>query len=553
MPCAGALRGLAPSATASARPLERLAHTLILSWGWRRWGLGFGAGALSALAQPPFFAFPILWVTFPAFVWLVDGAVEAGKYGRVRRIAPAFRIGWWFGFGYFLAGLWWVGAAFLVEAEEFGWLMPFAVLALPAGLALFWGLGVAAAQLLWSEDWRRVFALAGGVGAAEWLRGVVFTGFPWNALGYALTAGEVLMQSAALLGVEALSFLAVLIFAAPACLVTLGTRRAGKGDAFLPALAMLALAALAAFGIMRLAGSEQRLAGDVTVRIVQPALDQSQKGDPELRDAVMEQYLALSAPDGAPLAPNTLLVWPETALPFALTEEPTALAAIGGLLPPQTALVTGAYRVEEVAPGERRVFNSLYLIDDTGTIQDSYDKIHLVPFGEYLPLQSLLERLGLRQLARMPGGFSAGARRRSINLPFGPPFSPLICYEIIFPGAVMPEGPRPGFLLNVTNDGWFGRTAGPYQHLHQARVRSVEEGLPLVRAANTGISAVLDSYGRVVARSDLGETGTIEAALPAGLAAAPFAGLRRISALFALALCLLVAGSRFIYPTKDRI
>src|SRR5688500_16579679 len=175
--------------------MDRLAEAVILSWGWRRRGLAFGAGALSALAQPPFFAFPVLWLTFPVLVWLMDGAVGQARSGRVRRLLPGFLVGWWFGFGYFLAGLWWIGTAFLVEADTFGWLMPIAVLALPAGLGFFWGLGTATAQLLWSDDWRRIFALAAGIGASEWLRGHIFSGFPWNSIGYALTAGEVLMQS----------------------------------------------------------------------------------------------------------------------------------------------------------------------------------------------------------------------------------------------------------------------------------------------------------------------------------------------------------------------
>src|SRR5688572_8245147 len=198
--------------------MDRLAHAVILSWGWRRWAMAFTAGALSVLAQPPFFAFPILWLTFPVFVWLIDGAVSRARDGRLRRLLPAFGLGWWFGFGYFLAGLWWIGEAFLVEADIFGWLLPFAVLALPAGLALFWGLAVAVAQLLWSEDWRRILALAAGLGAAEWLRGHVLTGFPWNSLGYTLTAGEVLMQSAALIGLYGLNVVAVIIFAGPAAL-----------------------------------------------------------------------------------------------------------------------------------------------------------------------------------------------------------------------------------------------------------------------------------------------------------------------------------------------
>ena len=491
--------------------MDRLADAVILSWGWRRRSLALVAGALSALAQPPFFLFPILWLTFPVLVWLIDGAVGQARSGRVRRLFPAFAIGWWFGFGYFLAGLWWIGDAFLVEADTFAWLMPLAVIGLPAGLALFWGLGTAAAQILWSDGWQRIFALAAGLGAAEWLRGHAFTGFPWNAIGYALTAGEALMQSAALFGVEALSVMAVAIFAAPAVLARHGAASRHRPYA-LPALALATVAVLGLYGVIRLSQAPTAFVPDVTFRVVQPNLAQLQKWDPENRDEVLRTYIDLSSPDGAPVPRGTVLVWPESAFPFALTQDADALAAISRLLSPGAALVTGAYRVEPDPSGPPRVYNSIYVIGGDGTILDSYDKTHLVPFGEYLPWANLMAKSGLRQLVR--GGFVAGARRKLLNLPSSPPFAPLICYEAIFPGAVLGDGPRPGYLLNVTNDGWFGRTIGPYQHLHQARIRGVEEGLPLVRAANTGISEITDGYGRIQASADLGSVAAFEAGLP---------------------------------------
>ncbi len=497
--------------------MDRLADWVVLSWGWRRHLAAFGAGAVSALAQPPFFIFPVLWLTLPVLVWLLDGAVPA-RGGSARRHLPAFAAGWWFGFGYFLAGLWWIGAAFLVEADVFGWMMPFAVVALPAGLALFWGVGAVLARLAWSDSPARIFALAAGLGVAEWLRATLFTGFPWNAIGYALTAGEPMMQSAALFGVPALNFLAVAIFAAPAAMAAAAP--AARRHLVLPVLGVLAVGGFVLFGLVRLANGEPGSVPDVQVRIVQPAIDQAQKWRPENRLSVMEAYLELSR-SGEALSQDTLLVWPESAFPFVLTREPGVLAQIGDLLPPGATLVTGAARVDDSGEA-RRVFNSIYVIDDRGVIADAYDKVHLVPFGEYLPMQSVLEALGIEQLTRLPGGFEAGRLRRSLLLPSAPPFAPLICYEIIFPGAVLPDGPRPGFLLNVTNDGWFGRTIGPWQHFHQARVRAVEEGLPLVRAANTGVSAVVDSFGRVVRRSTLGEPAVVDAPLPRPGSPTPF-------------------------------
>jgi apolipoprotein N-acyltransferase len=522
--------------------MDRFAHAVVLSWGWRRRGIAFAAGAASALAQPPFFAFPLLWITFPTLVFLLDGAVAQGKSGRLRRLAPAFAAGWWFGFGYFLAGLWWVGAAFLVEADEFGWLMPFAVVALPAGLALFWGLGAACAQLFWSEDWRRIFALAAALGGAEWLRGHILGGFPWNAIGYTLTAGEILMQSAALFGVYGLGVLAVLVFAAPAALA--GGASTRRRNVALPALGLAALAALGLHGAIRLAQADAAFLGDATVRIVQPALGQLQKWNPANRDDVLRTYYRLSAPEGSPLGADTLLVWPESAFPFALTQEPGVLAAIAELLPPGAVLATGAYRIEDLPSGERRTFNSIYVIGDDGGVLDAYDKRRLVPFGEYLPAAGLLARTGLRQLAW--SGFSAGPRRRALTLPSGATLAPLICYEAIFPRAVLPEGERPDALLNVTNDGWFGRTIGPHQHFHPARVRAVEEGLPLIRAANTGISAIVDPYGRLLARAGLGFAATVEARLPAPIAPPFYARWGDIVAALGIAACLLATASRAV-------
>jgi apolipoprotein N-acyltransferase len=253
----------------------------------------------------------------------------------------------------------------------------------------------------------------------------------------------------------------------------------------------------------------------------------------------------LSGPEDAPLAAGTLLVWPESAFPFALAREPGTLAAIAALLPEGSALVTGAYRSELLPEGQEEVFNTIYVVGDDGTILDAYDKAHLVPFGEYVPAEAVLDRLGLRQLA--PLGFSAGPPRQPLQAPVGPAFAPLICYEAIFSGAVLGDGERPGFLLNVTNDGWFGRTVGPYQHFHQARVRGVEEGLPLVRAANTGISAIIDPYGRVVAGSRLGEARAVDGRLPRATGPTLYAQWRGLILLLFLGVCAGCAATKSFY------
>ncbi|MCC2110737.1 MAG: apolipoprotein N-acyltransferase [Hyphomicrobiales bacterium] len=504
--------------------MKALADRLILLWGWRRAAVAALAGALSALAFPPFDFFPVLWLTMPVFVWLLDGAIDEG--GRFSAYRPAFAVGWSFGFGYFLAGMWWVGSAFLVEAETFGILLPFAVVLLPAGLALFWGLAALAARFMWPGNWFRILSLALALAVAEWLRGHLFTGFPWNLFGYVFAATLPTMQLAALIGSYALTIPAVIIFAAPATFWDGGNGRRRYG---LGLIAAILLAAIFGYGAVRLQTPPPEDVAGVSLRIVQPSIDQRAKWRPENRKAVFERYLTLSqsqpSPDRIGLLTVSHLIWPESAFPFVLTETPEALAAIAEMLPAETTLITGALRTEPAPAtgGRRPAFNSIYVLNDEGEIIAAYDKTRLVPFGEFLPFQSILESIGLEQLTRLRGGFTAGVRRQPLSTPGTPSFQPLICYEIIFPGKVLGEGDRPVWLLNVSNDAWFGDSPGPYQHLRQAQLRAVEEGLPVIRAANTGISAIIDSYGRPLAQLGLGEPGVIDGALPGALSPPPAA------------------------------
>jgi apolipoprotein N-acyltransferase len=494
--------------------ITRLAHWIVLSWGWRRALVALAAGALSVLALPPFDAWPVLFFTFPVLVWLVDGA--AG--GRLGGLPSAAIAGWWFGLGYFLAGLYWVGYAFLVDAKTFGWLLPFAVIALPAAMACYTGLGLALARMLWTRGPTRLIALAVALTAAEWLRGHLFSGFPWNVYGYALTGPLVLAQSAALIGIWGLTFIAVAVFATPA---VFADDRTDTRRPWLPiALGIAILAAFATYGAWRLGRTPTAFVDNVRLRIMQPNLQQDDKFNYSAKQRVMSHYLELSDRSTGPQATGvrdvTHLIWPESAFPFLLTREPDALAQIAALIPEGTVLITGAVRAPELPPGQKieRAYNSIYVIDHDGSILSVYDKIHLVPFGEYLPFQDFLEKLGLMQLTKLPGGFIAGERRRPMPVPRAPRMLPFLCYEIIFPGETVPGNERPGWLLNLTNDGWFGISSGPYQHLQQARVRTIEQGLPLVRAANTGISAVIDPLGRIVKSLPLGAEGIMDASLP---------------------------------------
>jgi apolipoprotein N-acyltransferase len=503
--------------------VTRLPHAILLAWGWRRMLVAVLAGASTALALPPMNVWPVPFVTFSILVWLVDGSA-GGRFGAIAAAAAA---GWWFGFGYFLAGLYWIGNAFLVDAKTFGWLLPFAVIALPAGLAIFMAFGLALARLIWTRGAMRVLALAVALTVSEWLRGHLLTGFPWNAFGYALATPPVLAQAAALIGLWGLTFIAVAVYAAPAVLAdhVADTRRP-----WLPLAASAAvLAGLAVYGALRLATTPTAMVEGVRLRIMQPNLQQDDKFNYARKQEVMSRYLALSdrarGPQSTGVRDVTHLIWPESAFPFFLTREPDALDQIAGLLPEGTVLITGAVRAPETVPNAAitRAYNSIYVIDHDGSILSIYDKVHLVPFGEYLPFQAQLERIGLLALTKVRGGFIAGVRRRALNVPRAPNVVPLICYEVIFPGEAAPAGERGGWMLNLTNDGWFGASPGPYQHFAQARLRAIEEGLPLVRAANTGISAVVDPLGRVVASLPLASEGVLDAGLPRALAPPPYA------------------------------
>ena len=543
----------------------RLSHSIVLAWGWRRILIAFVAGAGAVLALPPLNVWPAPFVSFSILLWLVDGAAA----GRLGGVWSAAAVGWWFGFGYFLAGLYWIGHAFLVDARTFGWFLPLAVTALPAGMAVYPALGVALARLIWTRGATRVLALAAALTLSEWLRGHLLGGFPWNAFGYALISPLWLAQGTALVGIWGMTFVAIAVFASPA---VLADDRSDTARPWLPVTMSLALVmALAVFGTARLSAHPTTFVEGVRLRIMQPNLRQDEKFNISHKQQVMSRYLDLSAsstgPRPAGLNDVTHLIWPESAFPFFLTRQPDALAQIAALLRPNTVLITGGIRPPEAMSNQpvMRAYNSIYVIGPDGSILSFYDKVHLVPFGEYLPFQEALERLGMMQLTRTRGGFIAGDRRRNQRLPAAPDFLPLVCYEVIFPGAAVPvserpgwlydhvgrylawpfvagSGERPGWMLNLTNDGWFGQSAGPYQHFQQARVRAIEEGLPLVRAANTGISAVVDPLGRVIRSLPLGAEGVIDAALPQRLAPTLYAraGDGPLAAMLVLALFLVV-------------
>lgn len=550
------------------RQLTALSHAVMLSEGWRRRGIALLAGAFGALALPPIGFFPAFALSFPVVVWLLDGATAGPGRFSPRGAFMAARDGWWFGFGYFLAGLWWIGAAFLVETDEFAWAMPLGILGLPAILACFTAFGLALARLLWFPGVARIFALTFGLGVSEYLRHFAFTGFPWNGFGQGLGTSLVLAQGAALIGTDGLGLLTVAIFATPATLVATG---AGAPSRRPVVVAALTLAGLAVFGFVRLQASGgltpdlaaiERVEG-VKLRIVQPNMSQREKIAQRDGMAVLSRLLTLSdrasGPNATGMADATHVIWPESPFPFLLLNDPRAVGEIARLLPAKTALVTGAVRMEDAGQGQpRRYFNSMLGFGSKGALAAVYDKMHLVPFGEYLPFEAVLSAIGLRRFVHAPGGFVSGEERRLMEIPGLPPALPLICYEIIFPHEISASDPRPGLILNLTNDAWFGETFGPHQHFHQARLRAIEFGLPVVRAANTGISGVVDPYGRVIASIPISAESIIDVFLPKALTGTPYSsnglqvGFAGLLIAFLLTLAFGMFGSRLTMVKESR-
>ncbi len=495
--------------------------------------LGLPLGAVAALALPPLNILPAL-LAFAALLLLLR---------RARSWRGAFAVGWWFGFGWFLAGLYWIAIAFYADAERFGALAVPATVLLCAGLALFHGLAtLAVASVRWLSARAEAFALAVALMLAELVRGTPGLSFPWNPVALAWSAVDPLLQSVAWIGQSGLGLVTLVAAILPATLLSARGRRRWV----LPALALAGLAGLYAAGRARLLEAPPAALDAPVVRVVQGNVPQDLKWDAARRQEWFLRHLALSQQGDA--APQ-VVVWPETAVPFLLERDPDGRAALATAVPPDGWLLTGGNSYDDgVEPPVAH--NSLFAVDADGRLHARYDKVDLVPFGEFLPFRRVLERVGLERLAVGSIDFSPGPGRMTIALPDLPPFSALICYEAIFPRAATASHARPGWLVNVTNDAWFGRSSGPYQHLAMARLRAIEEGLPLVRAANTGISAIVDSHGRTVAELPLGRTGTLESPLPPALPLPP--PVRAWGAWITLALLALVASASAALEARAR-
>ena len=459
-----------------------------LGWpGWASTGTAFGLGAVVAAGQVPL---SFWWLALPALAALIAHVCRAAG---VRQAAWLALFG---GAGYFTLALSWLVQPFLVDPEAYAWMAPFAVALTAFGMALFWAAAAVLTRHLASPELRPL-ALAAGLTAAEYTRGHVLTGFPWAMIGH-LWIGTPLAQVAALAGPTGLTLLTLLAAALPVALRWRGLALGGG-----------LMAAAFAFGIWRLDQPDPP-ARALMLRLAQPNAEQRMKWDPARAQTYFTRLLDFSA--AAP--PPDLVIWPETAVPYLLDRTPE-LAGIIAASAQGATLAVGIQREDGA-----RFFNSLAVITPDGTVSATYDKHHLVPFGEYIPFGDLaFDLFGLRAFAARQGnGYSPGPGPSVLDL--GPRIGrvlPLICYEAVFPQDLLDAPERPDWILQITNDAWFGTLSGPYQHLAQARLRAIEQGLPLVRAANTGISAVIDAKGRVTAAIPLGKSAFLDAALPAAL------------------------------------
>ena len=536
-------RDLTASQTEAASP--------ILAWlgarsVWQRRGAALLAGAAATLGHAPFQFVPVYVAAIVLLVWLLDGA--AAKESRVwPRMGRGFALGWWFGLGHMTTGLYWISSAFNVDSAAWGplWGVP-ATIALAMVLALFFGAGCALAMTLWTADVRRIPWFAACLFVSEWLRGnVLFGGFPWILPGYIWTPGEPISQLASLIGIYGLSLLTLLVAAAPAAIVDSGR----AGARFAPTLVAALLVGLTwGWGVQRLSRAPIEPPGaKPVVRVADSGLSQADKwsGRPDQEWRVLARYLAASGPPDNRAA---ILVWPEGAIPvvnFWMLENPAFLDAVGRGLGDRV-LIAGLTR-RELQPEGIAIFNSAAIIDGVSGAprisEQIYDKHHLVPGGEYIPLWSLISNLNIAPLQRIGAGFDAGAMPTRLIIPDAPPAVVLICYEAIFPGMIPRGEARPGWIVSVTNDAWFGRGTGPWQHYAMARYRSIEEGLPMARAASGGVSAIVDSYGQEAA-STQGRALYAEAQLPPALVETVFARMGNIL----LPLLLVIVAAMRLFP-----
>ncbi|MEZ0222958.1 MAG: apolipoprotein N-acyltransferase [Alphaproteobacteria bacterium] len=463
--------------------------------GFKKYALAFGLGGLLTFTMPPIGFVPALLVCVPGLVFLSINAPTRWK---------SFLTGWVFGAGYFIFGLYWISAALFVDLSQWGWALPFSAILGPAVLALFYGFIPLLARRWRQNEPAYALAVCAIWSAIEYLRGHVLTGFPWNMPGYAWHWMLPVLQAASVAGIYGLTLLTLVWAALPALT---------KERRVVQALAVL-FVVVAAAGAVRLSANPTEQSGHYTVRIVQANIPENIKWDNDEDWRNLEKHMKLTKEKSELPDPVTFVVWPETAVSADLAAFPDIAHIIAASLPKDSLGLLGALRVDASNQGHPAFYNSLTVLDKHDKVIGTYDKHHLVPFGEYIPLRDKIPFTPLALAVSGIGEFTRGPGPSTLHIGDLPAFSPLICYEVIFPGEVVDQKDRPEWMVNVTNDGWYGKTAGPHQHLGIARLRAIEEGLPLARAANTGISAMFDPLGRFLGTQALETSGYVDSILP---------------------------------------
>lgn len=471
--------------------------------GLQRIGILLLSGALTGFSFAPFYLFPILGISYPLLLLVLF---------KSNRLSEALSFGWWFGFGQFFTGLIWLASAFEVDDRYSVWVGYLAVAGLSVMLAMFSGLVTGVLWWLHRGKDTKKYALSITLSfvvfwtLAEWARGNIFTGFPWNLSGYTWGFSDVMLQTTAIWGIYGLGIPTIFLALIPYLLIQMPAKRniiIGGGG--------LIIGAMISYGMVQLS-EPTKFRDDVKLKIIQANINQKDKWDPDKKSDNFIKHLRMSK--SKPAEGITHVIWPETAVIYFLDTEPSRRFLIADMLGENTVLMTGFPRI--VRKPELKAWNSFAVIDGEGNVSNIYDKYHLVPFGEYIPdiFRSTLSFIGLGAMVD-DFSYSPGDKIKTLHRDGMPPVGVLICYEIIFPDRVVDQNDRPDWLLNITNDAWYGSFNGPYQHLLQTRVRAIEEGLPIIRSAGTGVSAVIDAYGRVKKSLSLNKQGVIVSHLPA--------------------------------------
>lgn len=458
-------------------------------WIWCTLVAALVVGGLSALAMAPTHYWPLLLLGI-AFLYLIQHDSQKPYH--------AFFFGWLFGFGYFVIGLYWIGNALLVEGNDYKWAWPLAVSGLPAVLAFYPGLACYITRKFFSRSPLLNFgAFLVLMMASEWLRGHLFTGFPWNLFGYAW--GETL-EIAQIVHISNVYLLSGLTLFWGVALALPLIRPFRKATLVILLGAALSATAIYTYGAQRLNDIPAQETEDktITLKIVQPNIEQSEKWDIKHMYRHFKTLLDMSGPDGTEKQ-TTFIIWPETAISQMVLNRKIFMDMLSDMLGSYTNdvyLITGALLYENDT-----MSNSIAILDKQGRIVGQYDKTRLVPFGEYIPFQQWIPIQTVTKFS----GFTKGEGLHTLSVTDHISIAPLVCYEILFPSQVVEKGSHPSAIINVTNDAWYGISPGPHQHLLKARFRAIEEGIPVIRSANTGISAIIDPYGRYLVRTELFE------------------------------------------------